>query len=105
MHLQKVLVDGEGLRTIASRLRSMAESVERIEKTIQNLIDESEGKWKGRARKEAEKDWKALTDKTVVLREELAKRAQSIEEVLEKYQETEEKNMSEVNALSVTNIF
>ena len=105
MHLQKVLVDGEGLRATAGKLQSMAESVERIEKTIQNLIDESEGKWKGSARKEAEKDWKAITDKTAVLRQELMKRAQSIEEVLEKYEETEQKNLSDVNALSVANIF
>lgn len=101
----KILVNSHALRGIASRIRQMEASLESIEAAADALIHETEGSWIGQARDEAGDNFDKLKEKTSALREQLGKRAQSIEEVCAAYEETEQGIASEVQDLSVDHIF
>lgn len=101
----KILVNSHELRGIASRIRQMETSIESIEAAADALIHETEGSWIGKARDEAGDNFDKLREKTSALREQLRKRAQSIEEVCAVYEETEKGISSEVQDLSVDHIF
>lgn len=105
MAVGKILVNGEGLRSISGKLYSIINSIEGIEQTLLRLTSETENRWKGKAPSEAKADFKQIIKRSSSLREQLTKRAQSIEEVLERYESTEQTNVSQVSSLSVVNIF
>ena len=103
--MDKILVNSEELKGISSKLNGIVTSIEGIEKTMDSLIDESEGNWIGSARDEAKDNFDKWKEKSMRLREQLIQRAQSIEEVCAVYEKTEQQVSSEVQSLSVENIF
>lgn len=105
MELKQVLVDSDALRAIAGKLYSVANSARSIENTLESIVSESDGTWKGSAPKEAEADYKKLKKASTALWQELTKRASSIEEVCDTYEKTEGKNQQTVMTLSTEHIF
>lgn len=103
--MDKILVNSEELKGISVKINSIISSIEGIEKTLDVLTTESESSWQGKAKEEAEKNFKKIKEKSGTLREQLTKRARSIEEVCSSYEKTEQQVLSGIQSLSVENIF
>ena len=71
--MDKILVNSEELKGISVKINSIISSIEGIEKTLDVLTTESESSWQGKAKEEAEKNFKKIKEKSGTLREQLTK--------------------------------
>lgn len=103
--MERIHVNTEELRALASRLYGIEQNLKGIEQAMDNMTSSSDQIWEGSAKKEAVKDFNKVKVKTAELKEEIVKRASSLQEVAESYDKTEGKSQNIVSNLSVDSIF
>lgn len=103
--MERIYVNTDQLRAMAKQLQNIEQNLNGIEQAMDNLTSNTDRIWEGTAKEEAEKNFDKVKTRTVQLREEIIKRASSLQEVAESYDKTEGKSQNIVSDLSVNNIF